>query len=249
MAIIQYKITLEYQGTNYCGFQKQPDMPNKSVEEILENAVFSFSQERIKIIASGRTDAGVHALGQVAHFDLNKKFEAHKIVSGLNNYLRGEDIAVLDCELVDEIFHARFSAKQRHYRYLIINRRAPLTLQKDRAWHLAQPLNLQDMAAAAQFLIGQHDFSSFRDSECQAKSAMKNIEKITLTKNGDEIAIEVSAKSFLHHMVRNIVGTLMWVGIGKIKIEDVKKILESRDRTKSGPNAPACGLYFLRVDY
>lgn len=246
---MRYKITFEYDGTNYCGFQKQPDLPNKSVEEIIENAVFNFAQQRVKIIASGRTDAGVHALAQVAHFDLNKQFPAEKIVSGLNNYLRGEDIAVLDCTVVDDDFHARFNAKMRHYRYLIINRRAPLTLQKNRAWHLAQNLDTSAMEKAAQFLVGQHDFSAFRDADCQAQSAIKTIDKIILQKNDTEILIEISATSFLHHMVRNIVGTLMWVGIDKIKAEEIKTILAAKQRSKSGPNAPSCGLYFLRVDY
>ncbi len=249
MAIVHYKIIFEYDGTNYCGYQKQPDMPNNSVEEILENAVFKLSQQRVKINASGRTDAGVHALGQVAHFTLNKKFTPHRIVMGLNNYLRPENVAVLDCEIVDENFHARFSAKMRHYRYVIFNRRAPLTLQKNLAWHVVRSLDLEAMVAASKFLIGEHDFSSFRDSNCQANSALRNIKEITINKNGDEIIIEISAKSFLHHMVRNIVGTLLWVGSGKIKSDEMKAILESKNRAKSGPNAPACGLYFLRVDY
>jgi tRNA pseudouridine38-40 synthase len=246
---MRYKITFEYNGGKYCGFQKQPDQPNNSVEEIIENAVFELTQERVKIFASGRTDAGVHALAQVAHFDLTKKFSEDTIVSALNNYLRPEDIAVIDCELVDENFHARFSAKMRHYRYILVNRRAPLTLQKNLAWHIPRKLDLESMKDATKFLIGEKDFSSFRDSNCQAKSAIKNISKIEIIKNGDEIFIEISARSFLHHMVRNIVGTLIWVGSGKIKSEEMKNILESRDRTKSGSNAPACGLYFLRVDY
>lgn len=247
--MIRYKITFEYDGTKYCGLQKQQDMPNRSIEEVLENAVYDLSQERVKINASGRTDAGVHAVAQVAHFDLNKKFEPRRIVMGLNNYLRLEDVALLSCEIVDENFHSRFNAKMRHYRYLIVNRSAPLILQKNRAWHVAQKLDFEAMKTAAQFLIGEHDFSAFRDAECQAQSPIKTIEKITLTKNGDEIIIEVSARSFLHHMVRNIAGTLVWVGIGKIKTAEIEDILKDRDRTKSGPNAPAHGLYFLRVDY
>lgn len=249
MAIIRYKITFEYDGTNYCGLQKQPDMPNKSVEENLENAVFKLSQQRVKINASGRTDAGVHAIAQVAHFDLEKTFDPQKIISGLNNYLREEAIAVLACEIVDENFHARFNAKMRHYRYLIINRAAPPILQKNRVMHVANKLNIEEMRKAAEFLIGQHDFSSFRDAECQAPSPIKTIHKIDIRQNSEEVVIEVSAGSFLHHMVRNIVGTLVWVGIGKIKTAEVKNILQQRDRTKSGPNAPACGLYFLKVDY
>lgn len=249
MAIVRYKVSVEYDGTNYCGYQKQPDMPNKSVEEILENAVFELSQERVKITASGRTDAGVHAIGQVVHFDLSKHFEPLRIVKGLNNYLRTQNIAVLDCEIMDENFHARFSTTMRHYRYLIVNRPAPLILQKNRAMYVSATLDVEAMRAASKFLIGIHDFSSFRDSQCQALSVMKNVQKIEITKNADQILIEISATSFLHHMVRNIVGTLVWVGSGKISVEEVKNILEAKDRTKSGPNAPAFGLYFFGVDY
>lgn len=249
MAITRYKITFEYDGSNYCGSQRQQDQINLSVEEALENAVQKFSQENAKINFSGRTDAGVHAIAQVAHFDLHKIFDPHRVVMALNNYLREENVAVIDCEIVDENFHSRFSAKMRHYRYVIINRRAPLILQKNRGWHIANKLDLAAMIHAAEFLIGTHDFSAFRDSECQAKSATRSISNISLKANGDEIIIEISAKSFLHHMVRNIVGTLVWVGTGKIKTEEMKTILRNRDRTKSGPNAPAYGLYFLGIDY
>lgn len=245
----RYKVTIEYCGTDYCGFQKQFGIAEKSVEEVLEEAIFKLSQERSKTAVCGRTDAGVHATGQVIHFDLEKKFQPHQIILGLNSYLRQENVAVLACEIVDENFHARFNSKMRHYRYIIVNRTAPLVLQKNRAWHVAQKLDVVAMQKAAEFLIGEHDFSSFRDAECQGKSPVKTIEKITLRQNGEEILIEVSAKSFLHHMVRNIVGTLMWVGSGKIEALEMQKILTARDRTKSGPNAPACGLYFLKVEY
>ncbi len=244
-----FKLTIEYAGTNYCGFQKQFGLQQKSVEEALEAAIHKLSQEQPKIFASGRTDAGVHALGQVIHFNLNKKFTPYKIQMGLNNYLREEDISVLSCEEVDENFHSRFDAKMRHYRYRIINRKAPLTIEKNRAWHVAQKLDVEEMKKAAEFLIGEHDFSSFRDAECQAKSPIRTVKKITIEKLGEEILFEISAKSFLHHMVRNIVGTLVWIGSGKLFAAEIKKILEVQDRTKSGPNAPACGLYFLKVDY
>ena len=245
----RYKITIEYGGTGYCGFQKQFGIPEKSVEEILEEAIFKMTQERPKIMVCGRTDAGVHALGQVVHFDLEKKFSDHQIPLGLNSYLRQENVAVLACETATEDFHARFNTKMRHYRYVIVNRRAPLVLQKNRAWHVAQNLDVNAMRESAKFLIGEHDFSSFRDAECQGKSPVKSIERIEIVQNGEEILIEVSAKSFLHHMVRNIVGTLVWVGSGKIGVLEMREILEAKDRTKSGPNAPACGLYFLRADY
>lgn len=244
-----FKLTIEYTGTNYCGFQKQFGLQQKSVEEALEVAIHKLSQEQPKIFTAGRTDAGVHALGQVIHFNLNKKFTPYKIQMGLNNYLRDEDISVLSCEEVDENFHARFDAKMRHYRYRIINRKAPLTIEKNRAWHVAQKLDVEEMKKAAEFLIGKHDFSSFRDAECQAKSPIRTVKKITIEKFGEEILFEISARSFLHHMVRNIVGTLVWIGSGKFPAAEMKKILEARDRAKSGPNAPACGLYFLKVDY
>ncbi len=246
---MRYKLTIEYDGTNYCGFQKQFDILEKSVEEVLEDAVFKLAQEKVKIIASGRTDAGVHALGQVVHFDLSKNLPDYKMVLGLNSYLHGTDVVAIACESVDENFHARFNSKMRHYSYKIVNRIAPLTLQKHYAWQVSRQLDLGAMITAAQFLIGEHDFSSFRDSQCQGKSPVKTISKIEISQSGSEILVKVSAKSFLHHMVRNIVGTLVWVGSGKLTALDVKKILEAKDRTKSGPNAPACGLYFLGVDY
>ncbi len=250
---MRYKLIVEYDGGQYCGLQRQSDITQKSIGEVLENAIFCLSQEKIRITASGRTDAGVHALGQVVHFDLKKEFPPHKMILGLNNYLRPEDVSVISCEIVDENFHARFSASMRHYRYIIVNRPAPLTLQKTRAWHVAKKLNVEAMAEAAKFLIGCHDFSAFRDAECQAPSPIKTIDKLIVRHAEDEfdtkILIEISAKSFLHHMVRNIVGTLVWVGSGKISAEDIKNILASRSRQNSGPNAPACGLYFVRVDY
>ncbi len=245
----RYKLTIEYDGTAYCGFQKQSDIATKSIEEVLENAIFKMTQESVKIFASGRTDAGVHALGQVVHFDLQKLFEPYKIIDGLNHYLREENVAILKCEWVNQNFHARFDSKQRSYRYKIINRRTFLTIDKNHAWHVAQNLDLEAMKKAAEFLIGQHDFSSFRDAECQASSAIRTLDKITIKKINHEIQIEFFAKSFLHHMVRNIVGTLVFVGLGKFSITQVKEILEAKDRTKSGPNAPSCGLYFLGVEY
>jgi tRNA pseudouridine38-40 synthase len=245
----RFKLSIEYDGSPYCGFQKQFDIEQKSVAEILENAVFLLTQEKVKIFPSGRTDAGVHALEQVIHFDLEKTFESKKIISGLNNYLRGEAISVLSCEQVDENFHARFGAKMRHYRYVIVNRPAPLAIKANQAFHVSKKLDILAIKEAAKFLLGTHDFSSFRDSQCQANSAIRTITKIEISQNGEEIFIEISAKSFLHHMVRNIVGTLLWAGKGIITAKEVQNILEARDRTKSGSNAPAYGLYFLKTDY
>lgn len=246
---MRYKITIEYDGTNYVGWQKQPDQLDKSVEEILEKAILQMTNEQVKINGSGRTDAGVHAVAQVADFVLTKEFETFRVIAGLNNYLLQTNIAITNCEIVGDNFSSRFDAKMRHYRYVIVNRRASLALQKNRAWHVPLPLDTSAMQLAANYLIGEFDFSAFRDAECQSKSPIKTVTKIAVKRKGEEVIIEISAKSFLHHMVRNIVGTLMWVGSKKIAVDDVLMILESRDRKNSGPNAPACGLYFLSVDY
>ncbi len=246
---MRYKITIEYDGTGYVGWQKQPDQLDKSIEEILEKAIAQLTNESVKIIGSGRTDAGVHAVAQVADFMIEKEFDPFRMIAGLNNYLVSSNITILNCEIVVDNFSSRFDAKTRHYRYVIVNRRAPLALQKNRAWHVPLPLDVVAMQLAANYLVGDFDFSAFRDAECQSKSPKKTVKKIMVEKRGEEIIIEISAKSFLHHMVRNIVGTLMWVGSGRIAVDDVLVILESRDRRNSGPNAPACGLYFLGVDY
>lgn len=246
---MRYKLTIEYDGTNYCGFQKQLKISQKSVEGVLNDAIFKLAQETPKITACGRTDSGVHANSHVIHFDLNKEFTSYRLICGLNNYLINEDVSILDCEIVDENFHSRFDAKMRHYNYILINRLAPLSLNKNRAWRVTHNLDINAMQNAAQILIGEHDFSSFRDADCQAQSPIKIIKNIEIIKNNQEITIKVSAPSFLQHMVRNIVGTLVWVGIGKIKASDIKNILQAKDRTKSGPNAPACGLYFAGVEY
>lgn len=244
-----YKLTIEYDGTNYIGWQMQLDQPMRSIEEILQRAIFLITNQEVKVAGSGRTDGGVHAIAQVAHIDLSKEFKPFNLMMGINSQLLHEKIVITNCEIVDDNFHSRYDAKKRHYQYQIINRKAPLALEKNRAWHVAVDLDIEAMKQAAEYLIGEHDFSAFRDAECQAPSPVKTLDKINISNEGNKISIDVSAKSFLHHMVRNIVGTLVWVGIGKIKADDVKMILESRDRTKSGPNAPAHGLYFVGVDY
>ena len=246
---MHYKLTIEYDGTNYVGWQKQRDQPEKSIEEILEKAIFKMTNVQVKINCAGRTDAGVHAIAQIVDFELEKEIKSFNLMMGINSNLRTSDVIVRSCEIVPQNFHSRFDAKMRHYRYLILNRKAPPILQKNRVWHIPVSLDIIKMCEAVQHLLGQHDFSSFRDAECQAKSPIKTIEKITIEKNFDEIALEISAKSFLHHMVRNIVGTLAWVGSGRIAVEEIKNILEAKDRKLSGPNAPAQGLYFLGVEY
>lgn len=246
---MRYKITIEYDGTNYVGWQKQPDQPDKSIEEILEKAIFQMTQEKVKLNCAGRTDAGVHAIAQIADFELSKEFDKFRMMMGINNYLQQANIVVVACDIVDDKFHSRFDAKLRHYRYVIINRKAPLALQKSRAWHVPLSLDAEAMQLGANYLIGEFDFSSFRDAKCQSKTPIKIVEKLTVTRVGDEVIIDITAKSFLHHMVRNIVGTLMWVGIARITPDEVLIILESRNRTMSGHNAPACGLYFLGASY
>ena len=243
----RYKIIIEYDGTNFSGWQKQENAI--SVQKTIEDALAKLSQKEITIHASGRTDAGVHALGQVAHFDFDKKIQDWQIRMALNHYLRDEAVVILSCEKISDEFHSRFDAKLRHYQYKILNRRAKAVLIKNRAWHIPYQLNLEAMKNGAKYLIGKHDFTSFRDAECQAKSPIKTINKIEIEKIEENINITISAPSFLHHMVRNIVGTLVLVGGEKIKAEDIKTILEAKNRTKSGPNAPAYGLYFYRVDY
>lgn len=243
----RYKITIEYDGTNLSGWQKQKNA--LSVQQYLDEAIFAFSQERPETIAAGRTDAGVHARGQVVSFDLTKSFSLYNIQQGLNFHLQGKPLSVLKAEEVPDDFSARFSAKKRHYLYHIINRSAPIILEEKRAWQVFEDLDIYNMREAAHFLHGNHDFTSFRSTECQAKSAQKTLDNINIRKEGENIFIEVSALSFLHNMVRNIVGTLKLAGTGKIKPEDIIKILEARDRSKAGQTAPACGLYFMKVEY
>ena len=218
-------------------------------QEIIEKAILGLTGEAVDLVGSGRTDAGVNALAQIAHFDLATSKCAFKMRGGLNHHLREGNIAILDCAEVDSDFHSRFHAKMRHYQYQIISRHPHLTLHRDLAWQIPYSLDIEEMVKASGYLLGTHNFSSFRDSQCQSKSAIKTIEKITIFKEGEFIKMNFSAKSFLHHQVRNMVGTLVLVGGGKIKPEDMKTILESHDRQKSGPNAPASGLYFLGVDY
>lgn len=247
----RYKLIVEYDGFNYNGFQLQNENHVKTIEGQLVKAFKNFTQIDIEIFASGRTDSGVHAVAQTIHVDLPKLFSTHQIVVGLNFYLKHDEIAIIDAEIVDENFHARFDAKMRHYRYAILNRKAPAIIEKNRVWHVGgKKLDILAMKNASKYLLGEHDFTSFRDAECQASSPIRTIHDIKIFSNDDErIFVEVSAKSFLHHMVRNIVGTLVWVGKNKISAGDIKNILDAKDRSKSGPNAPSCGLYFLKTDY
>ena len=245
----RYKITVEYEGTNLLGWQRQLDGP--SAQEHLENALFAFTKQRSEVSAAGRTDAGVHALAQVAHFDTNKEWDLYRLKEAFNANLRLADapVVVTKAELVDENFHARFSAIGRGYIYRILNRPAPSVIFQNRVWWVPYALDIDAMKKGAQYLLGHHDFSSFRAAACQAKSPLKTLDKLDITKNGDEIVFTVEARSFLHHQVRNMVGTLKMVGNGYLEANDIPKILEQKDRKAAGPTAPACGLYLNKVMY
>jgi tRNA pseudouridine38-40 synthase len=243
----RYKLTLEYDGTPFVGWQVQENGP--SVQARLAFAIKAFSGEETIPRGAGRTDAGVHALGQVAHMDLGKEWPPEKVRDALNAQLRPDPVSVLTCERAAADFDARFSATARHYLYRIINRRSPLALDRDRAWHVVHMLDAVAMHDAAQVLVGHHDFSTFRSAECQAASPVKTLDWLAVDREGQEIRIEASARSFLHNQVRSMVGSLKLVGEGKWTAGDLEKALAARDRSACGPVAPACGLYLVKVDY
>ncbi len=251
----RYKLWIEYDGTPYAGWQKQSDRP--SVQEAIEEAVFKFCGERAEVTGAGRTDAGVHAVGQVGHVDIGKELDPFRVMQGINFHLfavpQGETstnrIAITKAERVSDEFHARFSATRRHYLYRIISRRARLALEAGRAWHVIEPLDADAMHQAAQHLVGHHDFTTFRDTECQAKSPEKTLEALDVKRLGNEIHITARARSFLHHQVRIMAGTLVQVGKGRWTEHDVAEALAAKDRRKAGPTAPPEGLYLLGVDY
>lgn len=243
----RYKIIVEYDGTPFAGWQMQANGP--SIQGELARAIEALSGVRAVPKGAGRTDAGVHACGQVAHFDMTRDLPAETVRDALNFHLRPAPITILDCETVPEAFDARFSAKARHYLYRIVNRRARLALDRDRAWQVAVPLEAASMQEGARHLTGCHDFTTFRSSQCQGKSPLRTLDRLDVEQHGDEILISASARSFLHHQVRSMVGSLKLVGEGKWCPNDLRRALESRDRTQCGPVAPACGLYFTKVDY
>lgn len=243
----RYKLTLEYDGAPFVGWQRQEN--GLSVQEALERAALAFCGESVTAIAAGRTDAGVHALGQVAHVDLARAVDAGTLRDALNAHLRPHPIAVLEAARVADDFHARFSAVARHYRYCILNRRAPPALLRGRAWHVPRLLDAEAMHDAAQALVGRHDFTTFRAAECQARTAEKTLDRLAVAREGDCVLIEASARSFLHHQVRSMVGSLKLVGLGQWTRRDLEQALAARDRTACGPVAPPEGLTLLRVDY
>lgn len=245
--MFRYKITIEYDGTPYVGWQIQDN--GLSVQEVLSTALKNLTGEEFVPKGSGRTDAGVHALGQVAHIDLSKEWNLSKIRDGLNYHLKPAPIAVTKAEVVDEEFDARFSAIRRHYRYVIVNRRARLTIDRAYAWQVPRPLDHELMNEAAQSFVGHHDFTTFRSTHCQAKSPLKTIDTISVLREGEKVIVECSARSFMHNQVRSMVGSLAEVGIGKWPVSGIQSAIDAKDRAACGPVAPAHGLYFLKVEY
>ncbi len=243
----RYKLTVEYDGTGLVGWQRQAD--GISVQQLLENAVERFCGRRVSVHGAGRTDAGVHALGQAAHLDLPREASPEMIRNAINHHVKPAAVAVLAVERVADGFDARRSAKGRLYLYRILNRRAPPALERGRVWHVGPRLDAEAMQEAARLLLGKHDFTSFRDSLCQARSPVKTLDMLSVTRAGEEIRIEARARSFLHHQVRNMVGTLKLVGTGKWRVVDVQRALEARDRRAGGPTAPPEGLYLVEVVY
>lgn len=243
----RYRITLEYDGTPFCGWQRQAGQP--SVQQALEEAITRFSGESVVTQAAGRTDTGVHALGQVVHFDLTRLWDPFRIREALNYHLKPLPVAVLDAVETDMSFEARFSALGRHYEYRILNRRARPALEQHQVWHVPVVLDAAPMHVAAQSILGRHDFTTFRAAECQARSPEKTLDRFDVQRHGDHILIRASARSFLHHQVRSMVGSLKLVGEGKWHPADFRAALDARDRSRCGPLAPPQGLYLTAVDY
>jgi tRNA pseudouridine38-40 synthase len=245
--VTRWKLTIEHDGRPYVGWQRQAR--GQSVQQEIEQAIIKFSGESPTVHAAGRTDAGVHALGQVAHFDLERPTEGRTVREAINAYLRPQPIAVLVAEIAPPGFHARLSARKRRYRYIVLNRPARPALDIGRVWHVHSELDLAAMRDAARALLGKHDFSSFRAAECQAKSPVKTLDRLDIAAEGERLLFEVAARSFLHHQVRNMVGTLILVGRGKWRPEQVAEALAARTRAAAGPTAPPDGLYLVGVDY
>lgn len=247
----RYKLVIEYDGAPFCGWQRQAEDP--TVQAALEEAVLRFSGEGVRLTCAGRTDAGVHAIHQVAHLDLAKDWRTDTVRDALNAHLRPLPVAVLSAETVPESFDARHSAIRRHYRYRILNRRSPAALTRAHVWHVPWALDAELMHAAAQRLVGRHDFSAFRAAECQANSPVRTLEQLDVARRQvglfDEIVVATAARSFLHHQVRAMVGTLMLAGCRRLGADDVAEILATQAKHRCGPLAPACGLTFVGVDY
>jgi tRNA pseudouridine38-40 synthase len=243
----RYRLTIEYDGGPFRGFQMQAALP--SVQASLQRAVAGFCGESVVIHGAGRTDTGVHATGQVIHFDLDKPWPADTVRNAMNAHLRPEPIAVTECVVAEPDFHARFSANGRRYLYRILNRRAPAVIERGHVWLVKTPMDAEAMHAAAQVLVGHHDFTTFRDVKCQARSPMKTMDRINIVRERDEIRLEFAARSFLHRQVRSMTGSLAEVGIGRWTAADLKAALEAADRTRCAQVAPPDGLYLTAVEY
>ncbi len=251
MTTQRWKLTIEYDGTDYAGWQRQ-DNGVRSVQESIETAIYKFCQQHIRIHAAGRTDAGVHAMGQVAHFDLDygtRDLSEFQLAKALNAHLTFEKIAILQAEKVDQTFHARFDAISKTYRYRVLTRRAPPTINRDHVWHIYGDIDVESMAIAAKDLLGFHDFTSFRATECQAKSPMRSLDRADIIHDGEIIDFIFQGRSFLHHQVRNMVGSLMMVGKQKWEISEIKKVLMAKDRAAAGMTAPPQGLSLMQIFY
>ena len=243
----RYKIILEYLGAGFFGWQRQKEVI--SVQQVVEDAIAKLTRQEVILFAAGRTDTGVNAYGQVAHFDLDSYYEPYKMMKSINHFVKSHKVGIIDCKLVDQEFHARFSAKKRHYIYKIVNRRSVPIIEKELKYWVRDKLDINAMQEGANYLHGKHDFSSFRASYCQSESAIKTLSEIRIIKDQEDINIYISAPSFLHHMVRNIVGSLVMVGKKTWAPIKIKEILDLKDRTKAAATAPANALYFLKVDY
>ena len=243
----RYKAIVEYDGTNFEGWQSQPN--GNTIQQFIEDSFIKISLKKIKIFGSGRTDSGVHALGQVFHFDYDEELDCKKIKVSCNHFLRDHLISILSLEKTDSDFDARRDATMRTYLYKIVNRKSPLALSKNKAWHLITELDFESMKQAAKIFLGEHDFSTFRSSSCEAKSPVRDIKVSNLSQVNEEIIYEIQSRSFLQHQVRSIVGAIKLVGEGKWALTDIKSALDSKDRKKCAPPAPSCGLYLKEVKY
>lgn len=243
----RFALTIEFDGRPYMGWQRQAHGP--SVQQAIEEAIHRFTAETVQVFSAGRTDAGVHAIAMRAHVDIEKPLTPFKLTEALNAQLRPAPVAVVGCEIVPDDWHARFACIGRSYEYRIVNRRAPLTWDKGLSWQVARPLDAGAMHAAAQQLIGLHDFTTFRSAHCQADSPVRTLDRLDVARDGDIIRVQASARSFLHHQVRSMVGCLALVGQGKWSPDDMSSALAARDRAALGHNAPPDGLFFMRADY
>jgi len=244
----RYKLLIEYDGSPFVGWQRQEN--GLSVQESIEKSISELFQEQVTVFGAGRTDAGVHAMGQVGHFDILEKYlDPQTVTNGLNNYLRQYPVSIIKTEEVDESFHARFSAKERKYLYRIINRQSPLTFEKGRAWHVYKDLDVDKMVECIPMIKGKHDFTTFRSAHCQSESPVKTLKEINITRESEDICFGFVAQSFLHHQIRSIVGSLKLVGEMTWSPEYIQKVLDAKDRSKCGALAPPDGLYFMEVKY